>query len=99
MPDAEIQVYQAEWCPYSSRVREKLTELGLPWVALPVAAHREQRDEMRDAVGSVEIPVVVLGDGTVLDGDADEIIRELEQRFPDGPFGAAHREQADAHRR
>ena len=90
-----IEVYQAEWCPYSHRVRQRLTELGLPFVARPVAAQREDRDDMREAVGSDEIPVVVLDDGTVLDGDADEIVAALSERFPERPDAAAHRRKAD----
>ena len=90
-----IEVYQAEWCPYSHRVRQRLTELGLPFVARPVAAEREDRDEMREAVGSDEIPVVVLDDGTVLDGDADEIVAALGERFPERDDAEAHRRKAE----
>jgi glutaredoxin 3 len=99
MPHADIAVYQAEWCPFSARVRQKLTELGVPFVAMPVAAHRGERTAMEEAVGTQVIPVVVLGDGTVLDGDADDIVRELDERFesvsPD--WAADHRGQAEAH--
>ena len=31
-----LQLYQAEWCPYSRRVRRRLTELQLDFVAGPV---------------------------------------------------------------
>ncbi len=98
MPHAEIAVYQAEWCPYSSMVRQKLTELGVPWVALPVAAYREDRDDLEAATGTREIPVVVLGDGTVLDGDTRDILEALDERFPTPGEGARHHEQARAHR-
>jgi glutathione S-transferase len=97
MPQADIAVYQAEWCPYSRQVRQKLTELGLPWVAMPVAAYRGERTAMEEAVGTQEIPVVVLGDGTVLDGDTDEILRELDERFDTPPGARDHHDQAEAH--
>ena len=97
MPHADIAVYQAEWCPYSSRVRQKLTELGIPWVSMPVAAYREDRDALEEATGTREIPVVVLADGTVLDGDTADILRALDERFDTPDEGARHREQAEAH--
>jgi glutathione S-transferase len=98
MPHADIAVYQAEWCPYSSMVRQKLTELGVPWVAMPVAACREDRDELEAATGTCEIPVVVLGDGTVLDGDTRDILDALDERFDTPEEGARHHEQAVTHR-
>jgi glutaredoxin len=76
-----LRLYQAEWCPHSGKVRQKLTELGMPFVALQVEPESEDRDEMRDATGSDVIPVAVLSDGTVLDGDAEEIVSELGRRY------------------
>ena len=93
-----IEVYQAEWCPFSALVRERLTELELEWLARPVAAERDEREEMRERVGSDTIPVVVLDDGTVLDGDAEEIATELGRRFPEPAGAHAHRQAAAAHR-
>ena len=99
MPEADVAVYQAEWCPFSARVRQRLTELGVPYVALPVAAYRGERTEMEQEVRTQVIPVVVLGDGTVLDGDSDEIVDQLSERFDGkGPdWAAEHRAQAEAH--
>jgi glutaredoxin len=91
-----LELYQAEWCPHSHAVRQRLTELGVPYVARPVAADPEQRDEMRDATGSQTIPVAVLDDGTVLSGEADEIVEELGRRFDDQPDAGRHREKDTA---
>ena len=98
MPHADIVVYQAEWCPYSSMVRQKLTELGVPWVSMPVAAYREDRDELEAATGTREIPVVVLEDGTVLAGRTKGILQALDERFDTPDEGELHLEQARAHR-
>ena len=38
-----LTLYQAEWCPFSSAVREVLTELGLDFVARQVEPWPEQR--------------------------------------------------------
>jgi glutaredoxin len=91
-----LQVYQAEWCPYSHQLRQRLTELGLTFVAHPVAADPERRDEMRAATGSDEIPVVVLDDDTVLAGDAEEIIAALDGLYDEPPEAEEHRLKAAA---
>ena len=36
-------LYQAEWCPYSSYVREQLTERGVAFVARQVPAAKPAR--------------------------------------------------------
>jgi hypothetical protein len=48
---------------------------------------------MEEAVGSRSIPVLVLEDGTVLDGDADEIVAEVGRRFPETPYTSEHHER------
>jgi hypothetical protein len=52
---------------------------------------------MREATGSDTIPVVVLEDGTVLDGDAEDIVAELDERFDEPPTAADHRRAAAMH--
>ncbi len=92
-----IQVFQAEWCPFSALVRERLNELDLPFVALPVPVDREARDVMDQRTGTRAIPAVILEDGTVLAGDAADIVSELSQRFPEPPTAQAHRDALAAH--
>lgn len=48
-----ITLYQAEWCPYSSAVRERLTELGLDFVARQVEPYPEQRTQV-DEIPTLE---------------------------------------------
>ena len=76
-----LKLYQAEWCPHSHKVRQALTEMGEDFIARQVPEESEDRDEMRERTGSDTIPVAVLDDGTILDGDAEEIVAELERRF------------------
>ncbi len=96
MPDPVLTLYQAEWCPYSSRVRQRLTELGLTWLAVSVPADPADRHELVAATGSDFIPAAVLPDGTVL-ADSDEIVAELDRRFAEPEGAADHRRQAAAH--
>jgi glutaredoxin 3 len=91
------ELYQAEWCPYSRRVRQRFTELGVSFVARSVPAERADREELRRRTGSEEIPALVLEDGTVLNDDADEIIAYLDDRYRERVDAEQHRERADEH--
>ena len=92
-----LELYQAEWCPYSHRVRERLTELGLDFVARQVAPWREQRTEMRDAIGVDSIPTLVTEEGEAIT-DADEILAFLATRYDaETAWEQGHQEQEAAH--
>ena len=92
-----IELYQAEWCPHSHNVRQRLTELGVPFIVRQVAPEADDRDQMRAATGSDTIPVLILEDGTVLALDAEQIIAELDRRRQ-GEEGRKHREDGAAAR-
>jgi uncharacterized protein len=63
-----LTLYQAEWCPFSSAVREVLTELGIDFVARQVEPWPEQRDGLRERSGSDLTPVLETEDGRYLHG-------------------------------
>ena len=48
-----LTLYQAEWCPYSSAVRERLTELGVDFVARQVKPRQEEREAV-DEIPTLE---------------------------------------------
>jgi glutathione S-transferase len=75
----DIVLYQAEWCGYCARVREKLTELLLDYTTVNVPASHAQRAEVKAVSGQTSIPVLVDGD-VVLDDD-DTIIPYLEKTY------------------
>jgi glutathione S-transferase len=87
------QLYQAEWCPHSSRVRQRFTELGVSFIARPVPAERVDREEMRRKTGTDEIPALLLEDGTAVTGD-EAIIAHLDEHFGERADAGAHRERA-----
>ena len=87
-----MELYQTEWCPHSHRVRQRLTELGLDFIALQVPAEPEAREDMRATVGDDEIPLLVDGD-QVVRGDED-ILAYLDEHYEQQPDAAAHRAKA-----
>jgi glutathione S-transferase len=85
-----LTLYQAEWCPYSSAVRQRLTELGIDFVAKQVAPRQEDRE------GEHEIPLLTNGDGERFEGT--EAIFEFLASLAPGDAERAHRAQYRAHR-
>jgi glutathione S-transferase len=75
-----LTLYQAEWCPFSSAVREILTELGLDFVARQVEPWPEQRAGLEAAFGADEIPILETEDGRFFVGTRAiyDHLRELE---------------------
>jgi glutathione S-transferase len=87
-----MELFQAEWCPHSHAVRQRLTELGLDFAARQVAADPNDRDKLERVTGTNEIPVLVADDGSVYRGD-DEILDYLDE-FDERSDAEAHREKA-----
>lgn len=96
MADAVLTLYQAEWCPFSSAVREVLTELGVAFVARQVEPWPEERNELRAVTGADQIPVLQTEDGRLYRGTR-EIFAHLHERDP-WRFAAAHRRRFADHR-
>ncbi len=84
------ELYQAEWCPHSRRVRQRFTELGVSFVARQVPADPADREELRRKTGSDEIPALVAEDGTVVAEDADRIIEYLDGRYSERADAEEH---------
>lgn len=74
-----MKLYQAEWCPFSHRVRAKLTELGIDYELVNVPASSKKRAEVEELTGTTAIPVLVDGDRAIT--DSDEAISYLEQEY------------------
>jgi glutaredoxin/uncharacterized protein (DUF302 family) len=78
-----MQLYQAEWCPFSHRVRAKLTELGIDYEVVNVSASARKREELEEIAGTKAIPVLV--DGERIISDSGEAISYLEQKYEADP--------------
>ena len=86
-----MRLYQAEWCPFSHRVRAKLTELGIDYEIVNVSASGKRRAELEEVAGTKAIPVLVDGDRIIT--DSDEAISYLEHNYETDP------EELELHRR
>ncbi len=86
-----IKLYQAEWCPFSHRIRAKLTELGIDYEAVNVSASAEKRAELKEIIGNSTIPVLV--DGEKVFSDSGEMLSHLEEYKADPEELKLHRRE------
>jgi glutaredoxin/uncharacterized protein (DUF302 family) len=86
-----MKLYQAEWCPFSHRVRAKLTELGVDYDIINVSASAKEREELEEVAGTRAIPVLVDAERVIT--DSGEAISYLEQKYETDP------EEIKLHRR
>jgi uncharacterized protein len=94
--DSVPTLYQAEWCPFSSAVRQVLTELGISFVARQVEPWPEEREGLRVLADTDETPVLQTEDGRFFRGTR-EIFAHLRELEP-WRFAAAHRRRFADHR-
>jgi glutathione S-transferase len=87
-----MELYQAEWCPHSHKVRQRLTELGIDVTLRQVPADPDDRDELKRVADTDEIPVLVGSDGKPRCGE-DEILDYLDE-FDERRDVEEHREKA-----
>jgi uncharacterized protein len=96
VPEQPVTLYQTEWCPFSSAVREVLTELGIHFVARQVEPWPEERTELRTVTGTDQIPVLQTEDGQLYRGTR-AIFTYLREREP-WRFAADHRHRFADHK-
>lgn len=84
-----LELWQAEWCPHSHKVRQRLTELGLDFVAHQVAAEKDDRPD------KMEIPRLVTERREVLSGE-EQILEWLDRHFDERDDASRHRAKARA---
>jgi glutaredoxin len=85
------ELYQAEWCPFSSFVREQMTERGVEFVAKQVPAAKGERTEMKERTGHDSIPVLVAGERVI--AEFEEILPFLAEHHPAREDAGVHREK------
>ena len=86
-----MRLYQAEWCPFSHRVRAKLTELGVDYELVNVPASSKGRGDLEKVAGTTAIPVLV--DERRIISDSTEAISYLEKKYGADP------DELEVHRR
>ncbi len=87
-----IELYQAEWCPHFRKVRQRLSELGVDFIARQVEAVPDDREAMKDRTDEKETPVLLVDD-EVIAGE-EKILAYLDEHFDERGDADEHREKA-----
>ncbi len=74
-----ITLYHVQWCPDCEVVRDRLSELNVPYEDIVVPDFRPMRKVVYDVSGQYYVPVLKDGD-TVLTETRD-ILAYLDQRY------------------
>jgi glutathione S-transferase len=69
-----LELYQFEECPYSTKVRKKLSEWEIDYILRNVSGDKSQRNRLTNISGQDEVP-------TLIDSDRDAIIAADEKRI------------------
>lgn len=74
-----LEVYQFEGCPYCSKVRSKLTELGIDFIARQV--DKNDRSRVEEVSGQTNVPVLVDPNTDTTMPESDDIVDYLEEHY------------------
>lgn len=74
-----LTLYHVDWCPDCEVVRDKLTELGVPYDDIIVPDIRPMRKVVHEVSGQYYVPVLTDG-GTVLT-ETHDILAHLDQHY------------------
>ena len=84
-----LELYQFESCPDCAKVRRKLHDLALDWIARDVPEDRSQRDRVTRVSGQLLVPVLLDPEHGMVVTEADDICAYLEETYGSGGAPAA----------
>ncbi len=76
-----IELFQAEKCPYCEKVRKKLNELGVSFVAHCPWNDEEQKERQMRLGGDNMVPFLYDEEEDVAMYESDDIVEYLEERY------------------
>lgn len=76
-----LELYQFEHCPYCAKVRAKLSELELDYIARSAPKGSKKRDFLVALGGKEQVPFLVDQDRGVMMYESDDIIQYLEEYY------------------
>lgn len=76
MNTPNVTIYSTPTCHFCHMAKDFFTENNIPYTDYDVAADMEKRTEMIDATGQMGVPVIMIGDDTMV-GFNEGKIKEL----------------------
>ena len=78
-PDELLELYQFEGCPFCGKVRQKMTELGLDFIARQVDP--DDRSRVKEVSGQTNVPVLVDPNTDTTMPESDDIVDYLDEEY------------------
>jgi glutaredoxin 3 len=79
-PDQMLEVYQFEGCPFCKKVRQKLTELQIDFIARQVEPNGD-REKVKEVSGQTGVPVLKDPNTDTVMPESDDIVEYLEEHY------------------
>lgn len=79
-PEEMLEVYQFEGCPYCKKVRQKLTELQIDFIARQVEP-KGDRKRVEEVSGQTGVPVLKDPNTDTVMPESDDIVEYLEEHY------------------
>lgn len=76
-----LEIYQKESCPHSAKVRTRLSELGVSWVAHSAEHGTKSAEVLEKIGGSYQVPFLVDAERGVMMHESDAIIEYLDEHY------------------
>ena len=77
-----LEVYQFEGCPYCSKVRGKMSELGIDFIARQV--DKKDRSRVEEVSGQTGVPVLKDPNTDTVMPESDDIVAYLYEEYGNG---------------
>ena len=78
-PEEMLELYQFEGCPYCSKVRKKMSELGIDFIARQV--DKQDRTRVEEVSGQTGVPVLKDPNTETVMPESDDIVDYLEEHY------------------
>lgn len=77
-----LELYQFEECPFSTKVRAKMSEWEMDYILRNVSKHKSQRHRLKKVSGQSGVPTLVDSlRNVVIAGNEKKIIAYLRNRY------------------
>jgi glutathione S-transferase len=79
---SDLELYELEGCPYCTKVKTKLDELGLEYESHMVPRSHNERTEVEEVSGQTGVPVLVDPENGITGmPESDDIVEYLEKNY------------------
>lgn len=78
-PEELLELYQFEGCPFCGKVRQKMTELGLDFIARQVDPN--DRTRVEEVSGQEGVPVLKDPNTDTVMPESDDIVDYLDEEY------------------